>query len=166
MEQQLDKYQSYFSSLLKSQPQISGLKAYGTDGEKSLEKALEICFPDAIGLQCFIHKRKNIEEHLKGTSTKVLLSDIFGTQDGDVFNTGLVDKESEEAFDVCLGRLYKRWEKLVPGFHKWFVTQQADFFRRCMILPVCERAQLGSPPAQFTNSVVKHCMASVCSETA
>lgn len=92
-----------------------------------------------------------------------LLSDIFGIREGEVFSAGLVDKESEEAFDVGLGRLHKRWEKLAPGFHKWFVTQQADSFRRCMILPVRERAQLGSPPAQFTNNpnessngVVKH----------
>ena len=159
MERQSDKYHSFFASLLKLQPQISALKAYGTDGEKPLVNALETCFPDAIGLRCFIHKRKNIEEHLKGE----LLSDIFGTQEGEVFSTGLVDKESEEAFDVSLGRLYKRWEKLAPGFHKWFLTQQAVSFRRCMILPVRERAHLGSPPLQFTNnpnessnSVVKH----------
>ena len=166
MERQLDKYHSFFSSLLKLQPQFSAIKAYGTDGEKPLIKALETCFPDAVSLRCFIHKRKNIEEHLKGSSAvakRELLSDIFGTQDGEVFNSGLVDKESEEAFDVCLGRLYIRWEKFSPGFHKWFLTHQADSFRRCMILPVRERAQLGSPPVQFTNnpnessnSVVKH----------
>ena len=123
MERQSDKYHSFFASLLKLQPQISALKAYGTDGEKPLVNALETCFPGAIGLRCFIHKRKNIEEHLKGTSAVVkreLLSDIFGTQEGEVFSTGLVDKESEEAFDVSLGRLYKRREKLAPGFHKWF----------------------------------------------
>ncbi len=91
-----------------------------------------------------------------------LLSDIFGTRDGEVFNTGLVDKESEEAFDVSLGRLHKRWEKLAPGFHEWF-NHQAESFRHSMILPVRESAQLGSPPSQFTNnpneslnSVVKH----------
>ena len=166
MERQTDKYQSFFSSLIKLQPEIIGLKAYGTDGEKPLLNALEMCFPNAISLRCFIHKKKNIEEHLKGSSAvviKEIVSDIFGIQDGEVFNSGLVDKESEEAFDVSLGRLYKRWEKLAPGFHKWFVAHQANSFRRCMILPVRERAQLGSPPLQFTNnpnessnSVVKH----------
>ena len=91
------------------------------------------------------------------------MRDIFGKRDCEIFNTGLVDVISEEAFDVSLGRLYQRWEKLSPGFHKWFVSQQADSFRRSMIRPVRERALLGSPPEEFTNnpnessnSVVKH----------
>ncbi len=74
-----------------------------------------------------------------------------------------MDCDSEEAFDVSLGRLYQRWEKFSPGFHKWFLTSQADVFRRHMIRPVRESAQLGSPPVKFTNnpnessnSVVKH----------
>ena len=108
----------------------------------------------------------NIEEHLKGLSSAVkkeILSDIFGSQEGDIFNTGVVDCDSEEAFDVSLGRLYQRWEKLSPGFHKWFLTGQADVFRHHMIRPVRERAQLGTLPVKFTNNpnessnnVVKH----------
>lgn len=60
MERQCDKYHSFFSSLLKLAPQISALKAYGTDGEKALLNALEACFPNATSLRCFIHKRKKI----------------------------------------------------------------------------------------------------------
>ena len=43
------------------------------------------------------------------------------TEEEVTFSTGLVEVESEEAFDVNLGRLYQRWEAFVPGFHKWFV---------------------------------------------
>ena len=116
---------------------------------------LETTFPNAIGLRCFIHKRGNIEDHLKGVPASVkkeLLHDILGAQDGEDFSKGLVDVNSEEEFDVSLGRLHQRWEKLVPGFHKWFVSQQANTFRRCMLSPVRVLAQLGSPPTTFTNN--------------
>lgn len=81
-----------------------------------------------------------------------LLYDIFGVQDGEVFNTGLVDVSSEEDFDVHLAHLRQMWEKLVAGFHKWFVSQQASSFCRYMIAPVRRLAQLGSSPTTFTNN--------------
>lgn len=117
--------------------------------------ALTTSFPNAVGLRCFIHKRKNIEDHLKGVPTsmkKELLHDIFGVQDGDVFNAGLVDVSSEEDFDTQLKGLHQRWVALVPGFHAWFVSHQSSIFRRYIIARVRELALLGSPPAQFTNN--------------
>ena len=61
MERHCHDYQSFFSSLLKLEPRLSDLKAYGTDGEKPLITALETCFPNAISLRCFIHKRKTLK---------------------------------------------------------------------------------------------------------
>ena len=84
-----------------------------------------------------------------------IMQDIFGADEGETFSTGLVDVESEEAFDVSLGHLYQRWEAFVPGFHKWFVENQADVFRHCLIAPVRELAHLGSPPEKFTGSTLK-----------
>lgn len=166
MERRTQDYQAFFSSLLKYEPRLCDLKAYGTDGEAALTAALESCFPHAVSLRCFIHKKNNIEEHLKGCSSAVkkeIVRDIFGSQEGEILSTGLVDCDSEQAFDVSLGRLHQRWERLSPGFHKWFVSTQASVFRCHMIRPVRERAHLGSPPLKFTNnpnesanSTVKH----------
>ncbi len=71
MERRTQDYQSFFSSLLKFEPRLRDLKAYGTDGEAALTAALESCFPTAVSLRCFIHKRNNIEDHLKGVSSAV-----------------------------------------------------------------------------------------------
>ena len=155
MERRTQDYHAFFSSLLKYEPHLRDLKAYGTDCEAALTAALESCFPNAVSLRCFIHKKNNIEEHLKGCSSSVkkeIVRDIFGSQEGEILSTGLVDCDSEQAFDVSLGRLYQRWEKLSPGFHKWFVSTQASVFRCHMIRPVRERAHLGSPPVKFTNN--------------
>ena len=57
MERRTQDYQSFFSSLLKFEPRLHDLKAYGTDGEAALIAALESCFPTAVSLRCFIHKK-------------------------------------------------------------------------------------------------------------
>lgn len=152
MERRTQDYHAFFSSLLKYKPRLCDLKAYGTDGEAALTAALKSWFPGAV--RCFIHKKNNVEEHLKGCSSSVkneIVRDIFGSQ-GEVLSTGLVDCDSEQCFDVSLGRLYQRWESLSPGFHRWFASTQASVFRCHMIRPVRERAQLGSPPVKFTNN--------------
>ena len=107
MERRSEDYHTFFSGLLKIEPRMTSLKAYGTDGEKPLINALERCLPGSTSLRCFIHKKKNIEEHLRKCSTTVkneIMRDFFGKRDCEIFNTGLVDVISE-AFDVSLGRL-------------------------------------------------------------
>jgi len=48
----------YFASTLTHlNPKLSGLKAYGTDGEPELIKAFCMCFPKAIHLRCTNHIR-------------------------------------------------------------------------------------------------------------
>ena len=119
MERRTQDYQAFFSSLLKYEPRLCDLKAYGTDGEAALTAALESCFPHAVSLRCFIHKKNNIEEHLKGCSSAVkkeIVRDIFGSQEGEILSTGLVDCDSEQAFDVSLGRLHQRWERFLLAF--------------------------------------------------
>ncbi len=66
VERRFHDYQSFFATVLKLEPRLCDLQAYGTDGEMALVNTLETSFPKAIGLRCFIHKKKNIEDHLKG----------------------------------------------------------------------------------------------------
>lgn len=46
-------------------PDIANLSAYGTDEEPELIKALEISFPDAEALRCFLHINKNFKQKFK-----------------------------------------------------------------------------------------------------
>ena len=147
MQSQFEDY--FFAGLLKLEPQLQCLKAYGTDGEEALVKALRAGFPKAVGLHCFLHKERNLEERLKlasATVTTEIMRDIFGVQEGEVFSKGLVDAPSKETFDLQLQQLCERWDTLVPGFHKWFVDTQACTFCVYMIASIREKAQLGSPP--------------------
>jgi len=67
-----------------------------------------------VSLRCFIHKKNNVEEHLKGCSSAVkkeIVRDVFGSQEGEILSTGLVDCDSEQAFDVSLRCVFTRGGK-------------------------------------------------------
>lgn len=55
---------------------------------------------------------------------------------------GLYDAKSEDDFDQKLSLLRDKWEKLAPGFHKWFQRFQSADFKQSMISSVREASQL------------------------
>ena len=55
------------------------------------------------------------------TERKDALRDIFEMQEGEVFNMGLLDAETEKEYDLQLQKLHNRWEALAPRFHEWFL---------------------------------------------
>ena len=155
MQRRFEDYHTFFSCLLKLEPRLASLKAYGTDGEGALVNALQACFKESIGLRCFVHKQRNLEERLSKASSNArreVMADIFGIQDGEIFSTGLVDSQDQEMFEKNLVQLKQRWEKLVPGFYYWFNKEQASTFKKYMIADVRERALLGCPPQRYTTN--------------
>jgi hypothetical protein len=152
MERRTQDYQYFFSTLLRLEPRLSSLIAYGTDGEMALVNALSACFPNAISLRCFIHMQDNILEHLKGSSAavkKAITRDIFGQQVGDEYQQGLVDAISASDFDKKAALKKESWEKYAAGFHKWFITKHSAVFKKSMIASVRKAANI---EGRFTNN--------------
>ena len=50
--------------MIRLNPRLVHLRAFGTDGESELIKAFHNCFPQAIHLRCTNHLRQNIKEKL------------------------------------------------------------------------------------------------------
>ena len=73
----------YFASTkISLNPELTKLKAFGTDGEPELIKAFHVCFPQATHLRCTNHLRQNVKDKLLslGVSQSVsseFLADIF-----------------------------------------------------------------------------------------
>ena len=114
----MQDYHTFFSCLLRLEPRLESIQAYGTDGERALVNAIRTCFPSGIGLRCFIHIQNNIEERLKGSSSAVeraIVRDVFGYQMGNVYNKGIADASSEEEFDQLLSAMQAKWEKYCLG---------------------------------------------------
>ena len=74
----LSSYSFFASCLKRIEPEICGLKIFGTDEEKNIINAFEEEFYNAVNLQCFRHYRQNIERRLSGwganDKSKVFLS--------------------------------------------------------------------------------------------
>ena len=156
----------YFAStLIRLNPRLINLKAFGTDGEPELTKAFNVCFPHAVHLRCTSHMRQNVRDKLRSLNVpqsvmNEFLHDIFGKQTGSHFEAGLVDAESETSFRTALSKLQYRWNNLErscvpnsePQFHAWFQKFKAEDIIKCVLPHV--RSQAGADPGSLftTNS--------------
>ena len=157
----------YFAStLIRLNPNLVNLKAYGTDGEPELIKAFSVCFPHAVHLRCTIHMRKNVKDKLRSLSVpqsvaSEFLDDIFGKQTGSHFEAGLIDAESEASFRTALSNVQCRWNNLErscipsssePQFHAWFCKYKAKDIIKCVLPEVRSRAGVDPGHLFTTNS--------------
>ena len=153
------------STMIRLNPRLVHLRAFGTDGESELIKAFHTCFPQAVHLRCTNHLRQNIKEKLHDLKIpqnvwKAFLSDIFGVQIGTHFERGLIDSQSESSFSAQLTTLRERWNNLErsckestspPEFHTWFLTYKARDFIKCALPEVRTKAGV-DPLHHFTTN--------------
>ena len=122
--------------------EIAELIACGTDGEKAIIDGFQRNAPYAIFLRCFIHYKRNIEEHLKkcgcGAGSKQLfLEEIFSKQGNKTKFCGLTECSSDGELDEKLKTLKPVWDARElavsekPTFHEWFITEKVDSFSPC-----------------------------------
>ena len=113
-EKNYNAYYSFFSTLMKMEPQLMNVIAVGTDGEQPIVKALKAVFSEkTLHLRCFIHMKDNIWHKLTDlllpeSTREVIVRDILGTQQGTTCIKGLLNatdhKECDHAAFVELKR--------------------------------------------------------------
>ena len=113
MDQKKDRktYSRFANCLVTEKPEISAFLACGTAGEKAIVDGFKRNVPYAIFLRCFIHYKKNVEEHLENRGfgkdlKKLFLDELFGVQNSDKAFCGLVDCSSS------LTKSYLHWSQL------------------------------------------------------
>ena len=84
--------------MIRYDPDVQGILAFGTDVELALSKAFESAFPFAVHLLCDMHMEDTIASKLKdleicGMEAKQYMADIFGPT-----NASLVSNNSSEQF--------------------------------------------------------------------
>ena len=157
----------YFAStLIRLNPKLVNLKAFGTDGEPELIKAFNVCFPKAAHLRCMNHMRQNVKDKLRNLRIpqgvmRDFLDNIFGKQIGSHFEDGLVDAKSESAFRDSPSKLKCRWNNLERScssgnadleFHSWFSKYKAEDIIKCALPEVRVQAGADSQRLFTTNS--------------
>ena len=126
-------YSKFAHALITQKPQLEGMLACGTDGEKALIDGFKRSLHFAIFLRCFLHFKDNIKRELAGRGLeegvrKQYMQEIFGKQEGNVKYYGLVDCDTEDEFDVKLESLKEKWEEREnnsqSSFYSWFVKEK------------------------------------------
>ena len=156
-------YHFFSSALVGQRPQLSSIKAFGTDGELALENAFMTSFPVAQHVRCFLHFKGNIDRKLQelnipSSLRSEIIKDVLGSPSQ--LEHGLVDAASSEELNDQLSKFEPRWDELErpynspPFFYTWFVKHCRDIIAKYM-LPNCRtKAGLGSPPLPYyTNEV-------------
>ncbi len=158
-----ESYHYLLSTIIGQRPSLSRIRAIGTDGETNLFNAILNNLPFAQHVRCAVHMARDLQRKMTeaGVPKKyhaLFLKDIMGSfyiPD----SVGLVDAESEEAFDEMLSSFGPVWDKREaefssqpPRMYAWFRTYHAKDVRSSMIRPVRERVGLGDPPAHFTTN--------------
>ena len=165
-ERTYEAYYYFFPTLLKLEPKLASVCAFGTDGEQALTKAILAVFPDeVINLRCYLHMKDNIRRKLTDllipeSHREVILRDIFGSQQGTMYIKGLLDSSDANDFDYKLSLLRTRWDDMElatpphrdPSFHGWIVRNEASTMKASMIASIRELAGLGCPPAKYTTN--------------
>ena len=89
----------------------------------------------------------------------MICADIFGIQNGTVFQEGIVDSGGEEEFLSRLQSLKTAWAEKIGEkgqlFYQWFMKYEAQNMAKCMLRPVRIRAGLGNPPPPFVTNRVE-----------
>ena len=102
---------------------------------------------------------KNVETKLTSLGVpdhQQYISEIFGKQDGTVYEKGLLVAASDDEFDALLASLHEPWasreksssDESSSRFHLWML-QRADMMKSCIIARVKTGAGLGILPEKF-----------------
>ncbi len=132
-------YARFANTLTTKCPELKGVLACETDGEKVLIDGLKRNFRFALFVRCFIHFKDNVKRQLSehGMPSEIqskFLNEIFGKQDENIKYMGLVDCDTEDKFDKKLMALQNEWEarenescgmlKKTTTFYEWFVKKK------------------------------------------
>ena len=163
-------FSSYYTlpaTMIRYDPDLQGILAFGTDGELALSKAFESAFPFAVHLLCDMHMEDTITSKMKdlgirGLEAKQFMADIFGSKSNPSLPS-LVSSNSSEHFWESLLRLKDVWinrHKEGEKFYKYFAQKKADQFANCMTAEVRSLSGLGYPPDVYTQNA-NECMNAV-----
>jgi hypothetical protein len=154
-------YVKFFSAFNRMNPNLrDNLQAVGSDGDMALMNAISISYGSHsfLHLLCSAYKKDNIERKLKDlgasmNAKKHVMSDIFGTNvQYALYQKCLIDSETAADFDRNIRDLKPTWDTLVPRFHAWFVSNEAETFKSHLIKEITDRAHL---VCRFNNNRVE-----------
>ena len=160
-------YYTLPATMIRYDPDLQGILAFGTDGELALSKAFESAFPFAVHLLCDMHMEDTITSKMKdlgirGLEAKQFMADIFGSKSNPSLPSLASSNSSEHFWEslLCLKDMWINRHKEGEKFYKYFAEKKADQFGNCMTAEVRSLSGLGYPPDVYTQNA-NECMNAV-----
>ena len=120
----------------------------GSDDEKAMTKAMQVCFPNSTMLLCIRHLKENTRRYLQrkiglnDKATGKIIQDIFG-------NNGLLNTKDAHSFEAAAVCLDTEYLGQVPKFSKYFANKLLPQLRDKVHRPRLEKQWI---PLKWTNN--------------
>ena len=137
-------------------PKIRDLRTIGTDQEMAIFNGFSSILPNLNLLLYVYHLEQGDKQkisHLvhQKEAKEAIIADIYGCRHSGVQEYGLADSTDPDDFHAKLESLKEEWDRLCPGFHKWFyekrkpisvqsvieTTRSGTAFKDCFTTTVC-----------------------------
>ena len=166
--EQFSSYYSLPSTMIRYEPDLRRILAFGTGKEVPLYSAFKSALPFAVHLLCDMHMKDSIslklsELDIRGPLARQYMTEIFGN--GQQRGQRLVDRSTEAEFSERMENLKEGWttrHKEGGKFCTYFTDKKAPKILSCMSSTVRSMSGLGFPPDlncqnanECMNSVVK-----------
>ena len=117
-----ESYRRFVGELALSLPDLRYIKKVGHDLDNAIRNGIDdVCF-DVEHFWCTQHlQRADVDKLSKlGFNKRAIdrvMADIYGTQNGPIFEFGLADAIDPQDLHVKLLSLKEVWDEIAPGFH-------------------------------------------------
>ena len=131
-----ETFRRFCAELLSANPKLTDIKTVGVDMESAISNGFKSLIKSLSKLYCARHLSKRDEVAIDKNRTRCqaeIIKDLYGDRDMEVYEFGLDESFDEDDFNEKLTGLKPRWEKLCPGFHKWFITHRKKDFIESVI---------------------------------
>ena len=89
-----------------------------------------------------LHEKSGMPDKNRTRCQAEIIKDLYRDRAMEVYEFGLAESFDEDDFNEKLTGLKPRWEKLFPGFHKWFITHRKNDFIEHVIRTARERTSV------------------------
>ena len=141
-----ENFRRFCGELLSASPSLQNLKKVGTDMESAIFGGFQSMLPNLSNLVCVRHiedrdnkaidgllAKSGLKDEQKTRNKRSILNNLYGTCIGALDEPGLAEAENEDDLEMKLNSLKPSWEKLCPGFFKWFISNRKKLFSESVI---------------------------------
>ena len=126
-------FRRFLLEMCAHNPKIRDLRTLGTDQEIPIFDGFSSILPNLNFLLCVYHLEQGDKQklcnlvHQKGAK-QAIIADIYCYRYGGVQEYVLADSTDPDNFHEKLESLQEEWDRLCPGFQKWFCEKRKPIF--------------------------------------